>query len=138
MVKHIQIRRLQDDQRVFIDMPDSPDNPCLSCGACCTHFRVSFYCGELSDGSGGTVPVELTSKVNALMACMKGTESGGKPCIALRGTPGQPGIGCAIYPNRPSPCREFAAWLDDGTPNPECQRVRAAIGLAPLEARPRD
>ena len=138
MVKHIQIRRLQDDQRVFIDMPDSPDNPCLSCGACCTHFRVSFYCGELSDGSGGTVPVELTSKVNALMACMKGTENGGKPCIALRGTPGQPGISCAIYTRRPSTCREFAAWLDDGTPNPECQRVRAAIGLAPLEARPRD
>ncbi|MBE0930280.1 YkgJ family cysteine cluster protein, partial [Escherichia coli] len=21
----------------------STDNPCLTCGACCAHFRVSFY-----------------------------------------------------------------------------------------------
>ncbi|MEG6657786.1 YkgJ family cysteine cluster protein, partial [Pseudomonas aeruginosa] len=24
----------------------STDNPCLTCGACCAHFRVSFYWGE--------------------------------------------------------------------------------------------
>lgn len=132
MAKSIPIRRSLDDNRTFIDMPDGPDNPCTSCGACCAHYRVSFYCGELSEGSGGVVPAELVSQINALMVCMKGTESGHARCIALSGTLGQPGIGCRIYPNRPSPCREFANWLEDGTPNPECQRLRQQIGLAPL------
>jgi uncharacterized protein len=126
------IRRLEDDGRVFIDMPDSPDNPCISCGACCAHFRISFYCGELTGGLGGFVPVELTSKVNETFACMKGTEAGGGRCIALVGEIGQPGIGCTIYPNRPTPCREFEVWLEDGTPNPHCQRLRAQRGLPPL------
>jgi len=79
------------------------ENPCLSCGVCCSHFRVSFYSGELSGETGGTVPVELTTKVGPLRACMKGTEQGEGRCIALRGTLGQPGIHCAIYPDRPTP-----------------------------------
>src|SRR3546814_14024737 len=58
-------------------------NPCLSCGACCAHFRVSFYCGEIAGESGGTVPPELVTQVGPLRACMQGTESGGKPCPAL-------------------------------------------------------
>ncbi|MYN14642.1 YkgJ family cysteine cluster protein [Pusillimonas sp. TS35] len=111
------------------------DNPCLSCGACCAHFRVSFYCGEVAGENGGTVPPELVTEVAPLRACMKGTEYGGQRCIALRGELGQPGIHCAIYEQRPSPCREFPAWMDDGTPNPDCQRMRKAIGLPPLPAR---
>lgn len=111
------------------------ENPCIACGACCAHFRVSFYCGELTGGSGGYVPVELASKLNDVMACMQGTEAGNGRCVALRGELGQPGIGCAIYPNRPSPCREFANWFDDGTPNPDCQRLRIKIGLPPLAPR---
>lgn len=136
MAECLQIVRIQDDNRVFIDMPDSPENPCFSCGACCAHFRVSFYCGELSDGSGGVVPSELASMLNPVMACMRGTESGGGRCIALLGTLGQPGIACSIYTQRPSPCREYPTWLEDGTPNPDCQRLRAAIGLPPLAAAP--
>ena len=118
-------------------MADHPDNPCVSCGACCAYYRVSFYCGELTGGSGGYVPAELSSKVNDVIACMQGTETGQGRCVALIGELGQPGIGCRIYPNRSSTCREFANWLDDGTPNPECQKLRAKIGLAPLEARRR-
>lgn len=132
MTKDFPIRRTEDNGRIFIDTPDGPDNPCTACGACCAHYRVSFYCGELSDGSGGIVPVELTSKVNDLIACMRGTETGHGRCIALQGTLGEPGIGCRIYANRPSPCREFANWREDGSPNPECQRLRAMLGLAPL------
>ena len=132
MTTSIPLRRIQDGDRVFIDMGDSPDNPCTACGACCARYHVSFYCGELADGSGGIVPVELTSKLNALIACMKGTETGNGRCIALRGELGQRGIGCAIYANRPSPCREFANWREDGTPSPECQTARAGIGLPPL------
>lgn len=108
------------------------ENPCLNCGACCAHFRVSFYCGEINDGQGGSVPPELTTQIGPLRACMKGTEHGGARCIALRGGLGQPGIHCAIYTLRPSTCRDFPAWEVDGSPNPDCQRLRMKIGLPPL------
>jgi Fe-S-cluster containining protein len=113
-------------------------NPCLSCGACCAHFRVSFYCGEVAGEGGGTVPAELVSQVGPLRACMKGTEYGKQRCIALRGEIGQEGIHCAIYDQRPSPCREFTTWMPDGSPNPDCQRLRLAIGLPPLSPLPND
>lgn len=106
-------------------------NPCLSCGACCACFRVSFYFGELAGQPGGWVPVELTSKVNDFRAAMKGSESGGR-CVALRGEVGKAGVSCSIYQHRPTPCREFDAWLEDGTPNPDCQRLRAQRGLPAL------
>ncbi|RTZ48276.1 hypothetical protein EKL30_02365 [Candidimonas sp. SYP-B2681] len=35
---------------------DSASNPCLSCGACCAHFRVSLYCREIAGEAGGSVP----------------------------------------------------------------------------------
>lgn len=127
--KVIQIKRVQADDQVFIDMADGADNPCTSCGVCCTHYRVSFHWSELAGFSGGTVPAELTSQVTPHIACMKGTEAGGGRCTALRGTIGQPGIGCDIYHNRPSVCRVFEVWSEDGTPNPECQRLRGAAGL---------
>jgi Fe-S-cluster containining protein len=66
---------------------------------------------------------------------MKGTEQGGQRCVALRGELGQPGVHCAIYEHRPSPCREFPTWMEDGAPNPDCQRLRLAIGLPPLSPR---
>lgn len=136
MAKLAPVRRRLDDNRIFIDMPDAPDNPCTACGACCTHFRVSFYCGELTGGSGGFVPAEMTSKLSPLMACMKGTEAGHGRCIALAGEPGRPGVRCRIYARRPTPCREFANWLADGTPNPDCQRLRTGLGLPPLAPLP--
>jgi uncharacterized protein len=131
----IQILNLQDDNRVFADMADDGANPCLSCGACCQYFRVSMYMGEMA-GAGGTVPDELVSRVNPYIVCMKGTEAGYGRCIALRGEVGKPGIHCAIYAQRPSPCREFRVWGDDGSPNPDCQRLRDAVGLPPLSALP--
>ena len=76
----------------------------------------------------------MASKVNEVIACMQGTEAGNGRCIALVGELGKSGISCRIYPNRPSPCREFANWLADGSPNPDCQRIRAKIGLPPLES----
>jgi Fe-S-cluster containining protein len=117
---------------------DTHTNPCLSCGACCSHFRVSFYCGEIAGEDGGTVPPELVSQVGPLRACMKGTENGGSPCVALRGEVGKEGIHCSIYEQRPSPCRDFPAWEEDGTPNPDCQRVRAKFGLPALPRITRD
>ncbi|HXA47880.1 MAG TPA: YkgJ family cysteine cluster protein [Burkholderiaceae bacterium] len=108
------------------------NNPCMSCGACCAYFRVSFYFGELAGQSGGWVPVELTSKVNDFRVAMKGTEAGKSRCIALRGEVGYAGVSCSIYENRPSTCREFNAWQADGSPDPECQRLRALRGLPAL------
>ncbi len=108
-------------------------NPCLSCGACCAHFRVSFYCGEIADGNGaGMVPPELVSQVGPLRAAMKGTEHGFGRCTALRGDVGCAGVHCSIYELRPSPCRDFEPWLQDGSPEPDCQRARARFGLPPL------
>lgn len=43
---------------------DPAANPCLDCGACCSHFRVSFYCGELAGENGGQVPVELVTQLS--------------------------------------------------------------------------
>ncbi|WP_397475169.1 YkgJ family cysteine cluster protein [Pusillimonas sp.] len=117
---------------------DIHTNPCLSCGACCAHFRVSFYCGEITGEDGGTVPPELVSQVGPLRACMKGTEEGGQRCVALRGEIGLEGIHCSIYEQRPSPCRDFPAWEEDGAPNPDCQRVRAKFGLPALPSIPGD
>ena len=111
-------------------------NPCLSCGACCAHFRVSFYCGEVAGENGGRVPLELVTPISPLRVCMAGTERGAGRCVALRGELGKPGIHCAIYEDRPSPCREFEVWQPDGSVNPDCQRLRAALGLPGLAPRP--
>lgn len=66
---------------------------------------------------------------------MKVTDYRDRRCISLRGEVGKPGIHCATYQQRPSPCREYEAWLDDGSPNPDCQRLRVERGLAPLLPR---
>lgn len=111
-----------EDERVFYDMPDV--SPCNDCGACCRHFRVSFYQGELDTFPGGLVPVALTTPVTPLLVCMRGTEQGNGQCIAL-----QDDNRCAIYANRPSPCREFPVFLDDGSMNPKCLELRLRPGL---------
>ena len=87
-------------------------NPCFDCGQCCQHFRVSFYHGEIEGNGVGIVPAELTTKLTDHLACMKGTEKGGAPCIALRHTK-EEGWRCSIYENRPTPCREFNIFNDD-------------------------
>ena len=131
--KSVQLLEIQTDNRVFADMADDDANPCLSCGACCQHFRVSMYMGEMASAPGGTVPDELVSRVNACIVCMKGTEAGHGRCIALRGEVGQAGVHCGIYEQRPTPCREFRVWSDDGLPNPDCQRLRSKAGLPLLD-----
>lgn len=130
MAKIIQIVSLTEDGVRLIDMKDDPLNPCTSCGACCTHFRISFYQGELDD-NGGLVPSNLASSITPFMAAMKGTEQGGR-CIALTGEVGHQ-IGCSIYHNRPSVCRAFPVWDEQGNPNPKCQELREKNGLTLLE-----
>jgi len=108
-------------------------NPCIHCGACCAYYRASFYWAEADDTPGGTVPVELTEKINDFRRVMKGTNQKAPRCIALLGEIGQ-SVGCSIYEVRASVCRDFdVSWLN-GVRNERCDRARAAWGLEPLPA----
>lgn len=109
----------------------SDANPCLDCGACCAHFRVSFYWGEGDDAPGGCVPVGFTEPLNLHLRYMKGTGVAPRRCVALVGEPGRQ-VACSIYASRPTPCRDFPAFLADGLPNPKCNALRAALGLTML------
>ena len=119
-----------EDDRIFYDMPEQ--SPCSNCGVCCKHFRVSFYQGELDTFPNGFVPVAMTTSVTPFLVCMKGTENGNQNgtgrCIAL-----QPNNKCAIYSNRPTPCREFAVYMPDGSLNPRCIELRSRYGVPPYE-----
>ncbi|QXZ10222.1 YkgJ family cysteine cluster protein [Comamonas sp. Y33R10-2] len=85
-------------------------HPCLSCGACCQNYRVEFSIYELQS-MGGSVPDALTHDVpgNGNRARMNGTERYPVRCAALRELPevGEGCIGCGIYEQRSSPCRDF-------------------------------
>ncbi|MDX5332860.1 MAG: YkgJ family cysteine cluster protein, partial [Gammaproteobacteria bacterium] len=60
-------------------------NPCVECGACCATFRVSFYWAEADDAPGGTVPADLTARLNAHRRVMQGTDQPEPRCCALEG-----------------------------------------------------
>lgn len=106
-------------------------NPCLTCGACCAFFRVSFYWAEGNDASGD-VPVQYTEQISPYLRCMTGTNQKSPRCIALIGTPGQ-STSCLIYESRPSTCRDFTVSGDNGGPNEACNRAREKFGLPCLE-----
>ena len=99
----------------------------MTCGACCAYFRASFYWAEGNDVEGGTVPAELTDKLNDFMRVMKGTNCPTPRCIALQGTIGER-IWCSIYEQRPTPCRQFAMGDE------RCASARQHHGLPPLPA----
>ncbi len=103
----------------------------MTCGVCCSHFRVSFYHGEVDDMPFGTVPGDMVEKLNETRACMKGTNQSNPRCVALSGTLGV-SVTCTVYDKRPSPCREFNIWDENGEANPACQRLRIAFGLPVL------
>lgn len=104
-------------------------NPCVTCGACCANFRVSFYWAEGNDAPGGYVPAELTEQVNPFYRCMRGTNNGSPRCVALQGDIGGV-ISCSIYADRPSPCRDFDISINGS--NPACDQARAKYGMAAL------
>jgi len=81
------------------------------------------------------VPSHLTDKVNDFYRCMKGTGSAPRRCVALQGEVGE-AVACSIYEHRPSPCREFEVYLDNGEPNPRCNDLRVAAGLPALAWAP--
>jgi Fe-S-cluster containining protein len=107
-------------------------NPCLTCGACCAAFRVSFYWAETDAHPFGIVPAEKTEQLNNFRSYMKGTNAKKPRCESLCGIVGE-NVSCSIYEKRPSPCRAFEASWENGVHNPDCDRARAKHGLPPLQ-----
>lgn len=69
-------------------------NPCMTCGACCAYFRVSFYWAE-ADDAGGLVPSALTEPLTPFLRCMSGTNQRQSRCAALSGDIGD-AVHCTI------------------------------------------
>jgi Fe-S-cluster containining protein len=106
-------------------------HPCQSCGACCAAYRVAFHWSEADAAAGGTVPVASVVRWDAHRVALRGTDRREPRCDQLEGTVGV-SVHCAIYPQRPSPCRELEpAWVA-GRPSPQCDRARERYGLRPL------
>jgi Fe-S-cluster containining protein len=106
-------------------------HPCLSCGACCAHFRISLHWSEADAALGGTVPSELTEPYGRHQRAMLGTGTVPVRCIALEGDIGRHAP-CRIYAQRPQVCRDLKAAWEQGQPSPQCDRARAAHGMPPL------
>jgi len=106
-------------------------HPCLSCGACCAHFRISFHWSEAEPALGGQVPIELTEPLRRHERVMRGTSQESPRCIALDAEIGVRSH-CSIHPVRPSVCRAVDASWEFGAPSPQCDKARVAHGLAPL------
>lgn len=105
-------------------------HPCLSCGACCAYFRVSFHWSETSVESHG-VPLELTNWVAPHQNSMNGTNQEKPKCVALLGIIGK-ATSCKIYENRPSACRSFQPSYENGLRNENCEKARISKGLTSL------
>lgn len=106
-------------------------HPCLSCGACCAHFRVAFHWMESDACTPGGVPAALTRPLDSHRLCMRGTRTAPVRCIALDAEIGERSR-CSIYAVRPAPCRQMRASWEDGRHSGQCDRARQAHGLAPL------
>lgn len=106
-------------------------NPCLTCGACCASYCVSFPETETDDVPGGIVPVNLTVVRPFGRRAMKGTPGRNPRCEALEGRVGF-GVRCRIYENRPSTCRGFGISWESSWGNSQCDRARALFGLQPF------
>ncbi|MDK7902348.1 YkgJ family cysteine cluster protein, partial [Staphylococcus aureus] len=76
-------------------------------------------------------PDEFTEPLTPFLSCMKGTNEKQPRCEKLIGEVGEC-VSCAIYEQRPSPCREFEQSWANGVKNEACDRARAAFGLPPL------
>ncbi|WP_217125810.1 YkgJ family cysteine cluster protein [Hydrogenophilus thiooxidans] len=105
--------------------PAKEDNACTRCGACCAAFRVDFHESEALALSDWVVPVTKR------LVRMRGTDASPPRCAALIGEIGT-AVRCAVYENRPSPCREFAPLAPLGIGDEACARARRRHGLPPL------
>jgi Fe-S-cluster containining protein len=105
-------------------------HPCLSCGACCAFYRVSFHWTETAAESHG-VPIALTTQISQYVNAMDGTNQTQPSCVALKGIVGV-ATSCSIYEKRPNCCRIFKASFEDGAKNENCDEARLSKGLKVL------
>jgi hypothetical protein len=102
-------------------MPADPST-CLSCGACCSHFRVSFYWQEAEQR--GIDPASV-SQISPWQVCFRGTGEHPVRCVNLEGDVGREAA-CRIYDQRPTPCRSVEIGDE------KCDQARVAHGLLRL------
>lgn len=107
-------------------------HPCMTCGACCAHYRVSMHWMD-TDAAGGVVPHALTEAFGPHQVVMRGTWESQPRCIALDADVGTHSR-CSIHAVRPQPCRDVMASWEHGVPSPQCDRARIAHGLPALTA----
>ncbi|MBN2804511.1 MAG: YkgJ family cysteine cluster protein [Deltaproteobacteria bacterium] len=113
-------------------------SPCITCGACCCYYRVSFHWMECDpEGLTGPLP-QRTVPRDHHQVCMKGTKSYPVRCIELSGEVGG-SISCNAYLVRASPCRNFGvqmqedgSWTISNTDLIYCNEARAHFSLPPL------
>ncbi len=106
-------------------------HPCLTCGACCAYFRVSFHWSEAAPEQGGRVPVELTETLRTHERAMRGTNQHHPRCIALDAVIGEYSR-CTIHDRRPSVCALVPASYEFGAASTQCDKSRIAHGLRAL------
>lgn len=80
--------------------------------------------------SGG-VPDALALPLVGRLMRMRGSDDTQPRCVALTGELGVQ-VGCSIYSERPSPCRDFAPYAALGIGDDACARARRRHGLRPL------
>lgn len=103
-------------------------HPCLTCGACCAFFRVSFHWSEADPALGGQVPFDLTEPLRTHERVMRGTSQSKPRCVALDADIGRYSR-CTIHDRRPSVCAAVAASLEFGERSPQCDKARLAWDL---------
>ncbi|KAF1689630.1 YkgJ family cysteine cluster protein [Pseudoxanthomonas koreensis] len=106
-------------------------HPCLTCGACCTQYRVAFHWMESDASTPGGVPAALTEPLDRHRLCMRGTRDLPVQCVALDAEIGVRSR-CSIHPQRPSVCREVDASWENGVASRQCEQARLAHGLPAL------
>jgi uncharacterized protein len=113
------------------DAMSNEGGTCTHCGACCVTYHVLFLGTELDSVPGGMVPAAFAESINDREVCMRGTRVRPRRCLALQGTIGAD-VSCAIYANRPSPCRAFGPEAAAGHGDATCGDARRLCGLPPL------
>jgi Fe-S-cluster containining protein len=103
-------------------MPVDP-SICQSCGACCAHYRVSFYWQEAEQRG---LDAAALVQVSPFQVCFSGTERKPARCVNLDGKIGGCVL-CRIYDRRPTPCRSVEIGDE------KCLQARATHGLGPLK-----
>ena len=105
-------------------------HPCMTCGACCTQYRVTLHWME-TDAAGGIVPHAMTEPFGPHQVVMRGTWESQPRCVALDAEIGSYSR-CTIHAARPQPCRDVPASWEFGEASPQCDKARMAHGLPAL------